>query len=105
MLGPLSNDMTLMESFAMLYQVLGLSSASDIQMELFKSSKLGPVHEAISNLKELISLKLMPQLSYGQQHCPMDNNKANVHLGDSPRFEVEAGQCPLHFPSWRTRTR
>jgi hypothetical protein len=35
----------------------------------------------------------------------MDNNKVNVHLGDSPRFEVKAGQCPLRFPSWRTRTR
>ena len=67
MLGPLSNKMTVVKSLTMLYQVLGLSSASDIQMELFKSSKLGPVHEAISNLKELISLKLMPQLSNGQQ--------------------------------------
>jgi hypothetical protein len=63
-----------MESLTMLYQVLGLSSACDIQMDLFKISKLGPVHMAISNLKELIYLKLMPQLSYGQQYCPMDNN-------------------------------
>ena len=55
------------ESLTMLYQVLGLSSASDIQMDLLKSSKLGSVHEAISNSKESISLKLVPQLSNGQQ--------------------------------------
>jgi hypothetical protein len=51
----------------MLYQELGLSSASDIQMDLLKSSKLSSVHEAISNSKELISSKLMPQLSNGLQ--------------------------------------
>jgi hypothetical protein len=65
--GPLSNKTTVMESLTMLYQVLGLSSASDIQMDLLKSSTLGSVHEAISNSKESISLKLMPQLSNGQQ--------------------------------------
>ncbi len=63
MLGPLSNKMTVVKSLTMLYQVLGLSSASDIQMDLLKSSKIGSVHEAISNSKESISPKLMPQLS------------------------------------------
>jgi hypothetical protein len=32
----LSNKTTVMESLTMLYQVLGLSSASDIQMDLLK---------------------------------------------------------------------
>jgi hypothetical protein len=27
----------------------------------------------------------------------MDNNMTNVHLGDSPWFEVNAGRCPLRF--------
>ncbi len=65
MLGMWLTVMTPMEHLIMLYPALGHSSAKDIQVDGLRSSKHVSVQEVINNLKELTSLRPMPELSNG----------------------------------------